>query len=86
MSGLIDNLIDDTELENRKDKIDVVDRGSLSPAVVAGMSILGLGAALLPVGQSGFGGIAMWIWLLAVAGIFATVSYTHLTLPTIYSV
>ena len=73
MSELIDNFIDDTELENRKDKIDVVDRGSLSPAVVAGMTLLGLGAGLLPVGQSGFGGIAMWIWLLAVAGILAMI-------------
>ena len=73
MSELMDNFIDDSELENRKDKIAVVDRGSLSPVVLIGMSVLGLGAALLPVGQAGFGGIAMWIWLLAVVAILGMI-------------
>ena len=33
-----------------------------------------------------FGTLSTWHWTLIAAGILAAVSYTHLTLPTIYSV
>ncbi len=58
----------DRELENRKDKIAVVDEGSLSIAVVIVTVLCALGAAALPVGQQEFGP-PLFAWVVTVVGL-----------------
>ncbi len=59
----------DTDLENRKDKISTLDKGSLSPIVAAVTVACGVLAAL-PVGDATFT-VPAPVWGLAVAGLLA---------------
>lgn len=68
MNQMEDTLTEDTEFENRKDKIADVNEGKFSPVIVGAAVLMGVGAAVLPVNQSGFTSI-MWVWLVCVLGL-----------------
>lgn len=57
------DLAPDTELEHRKDKIAVIDRGRLSYPLAAVLLAASAFLVLFPVGRSEFNGV-MWLWLL----------------------
>lgn len=70
MKQIEDTLTENTEFENRKDKIAEVDEGSYSPIIVIAAALMAVGAAALPVGQSSFSSF-MWLWLACVGGLLA---------------
>ncbi len=57
--------LDQPDFENRRDKIAIVDRGRLSPSLIALVSMLGAAVAVMPVGRAGFDGV-IGLWFLSV--------------------
>ncbi|MGH1489594.1 MAG: branched-chain amino acid ABC transporter permease [Acidimicrobiales bacterium] len=64
------SLMPDSELQNRQDKIAVVERGRLSIPLTVGIATCAALVAIVPVGRSGIAGL-MWVWLFALLGLIA---------------
>jgi len=64
------NLATDTDLENRKDKIQTVDRGSISPLLASMVIAASAFVVLFPIGRSQFNA-SMWGWLAVLLGLGA---------------